>query len=202
MKGVLGHEVIHLMKDTGVLSQKQWSLMEKAADKGGWVEKHRIRDYYGDQADDYLLEEAIAREFQEYIKNPKEYTQPVGGIKGIFNKLRIFFDNLRNRFTKMGYKTPEALFNAVAGGEFAGQATGEPSSETGAMASLDAAGKIKMLRQKISETRKELNVEKQKKARKRDNKKIKNLENKIRSCLLYTSPSPRDRQKSRMPSSA
>ena len=26
--------------------------------------------------------------------------------------------------------------------------------------------------------------------------------NRIRSCLLYTSPSPRDRQKSRMPSSA
>ena len=25
---------------------------------------------------------------------------------------------------------------------------------------------------------------------------------KVRSCLLYTSPSPRDRQKSRMPSSA
>ena len=28
------------------------------------------------------------------------------------------------------------------------------------------------------------------------------IENKISSCLLYTSPSPRDRQKSRMPSSA
>ena len=28
------------------------------------------------------------------------------------------------------------------------------------------------------------------------------LENRIESCLLYTSPSPRDRQKSRMPSSA
>ena len=29
-----------------------------------------------------------------------------------------------------------------------------------------------------------------------------NCFNKIKSCLLYTSPSPRDRQKSRMPSSA
>ena len=28
------------------------------------------------------------------------------------------------------------------------------------------------------------------------------LENILKSCLLYTSPSPRDRQKSRMPSSA
>ena len=28
------------------------------------------------------------------------------------------------------------------------------------------------------------------------------LENGVRACLLYTSPSPRDRQKSRMPSSA
>ena len=27
-------------------------------------------------------------------------------------------------------------------------------------------------------------------------------ENRARACLLYTSPSPRDRQKSRMPSSA
>ena len=32
------------------------------------------------------------------------------------------------------------------------------------------------------------------------NKKIEN--HRINSCLLYTSPSPRDRQKSRMPSSA
>ena len=31
---------------------------------------------------------------------------------------------------------------------------------------------------------------------------IKSLAEQIRSCLLYTSPSPRDRQKSRMPSSA
>ena len=29
-----------------------------------------------------------------------------------------------------------------------------------------------------------------------------NLRGEIRGCLLYTSPSPRDRQKSRMPSSA
>ena len=28
------------------------------------------------------------------------------------------------------------------------------------------------------------------------------VENEIKLCLLYTSPSPRDRQKSRMPSSA
>ena len=31
---------------------------------------------------------------------------------------------------------------------------------------------------------------------------IKNAENKIYSCLLYTSPSPRDAHESRMPSSA
>ena len=31
---------------------------------------------------------------------------------------------------------------------------------------------------------------------------IKNTDTQIHSCLLYTSPSPRDRQKSRMPSSA
>ena len=31
---------------------------------------------------------------------------------------------------------------------------------------------------------------------------IMTLDDKIRICLLYTSPSPRDRQKSRMPSSA
>ena len=30
----------------------------------------------------------------------------------------------------------------------------------------------------------------------------KELEGNLKSCLLYTSPSPRDRQKSRMPSSA
>ena len=34
-----------------------------------------------------------------------------------------------------------------------------------------------------------------------DNSKKKSLEI-LKSCLLYTSPSPRDRQKSRMPSSA
>ena len=32
--------------------------------------------------------------------------------------------------------------------------------------------------------------------------KAKNLRKRLSSCLLYTSPSPRDRQKSRMPSSA
>ena len=31
---------------------------------------------------------------------------------------------------------------------------------------------------------------------------FKNVSQKVISCLLYTSPSPRDRQKSRMPSSA
>ena len=32
--------------------------------------------------------------------------------------------------------------------------------------------------------------------------KIENVDHEFTSCLLYTSPSPRDRQKSRMPSSA
>ena len=31
---------------------------------------------------------------------------------------------------------------------------------------------------------------------------VRNISAMLRSCLLYTSPSPRDRQKSRMPSSA
>ena len=36
-----------------------------------------------------------------------------------------------------------------------------------------------------------------------DNEKVLSINNdKVLSCLLYTSPSPRDRQKSRMPSSA
>ena len=33
-------------------------------------------------------------------------------------------------------------------------------------------------------------------------KQLKDLEDKIRACLLYTSPSPRDKRQSRMPSSA
>ena len=33
-------------------------------------------------------------------------------------------------------------------------------------------------------------------------KEVANLRRTIMTCLLYTSPSPRDRQKSRMPSSA
>ena len=33
-------------------------------------------------------------------------------------------------------------------------------------------------------------------------KQIKELNEEVDNCLLYTSPSPRDRQKSRMPSSA
>eukprot|EP00828_Plagiopyla_frontata_P018066 TRINITY_DN2325_c0_g1_i8.p3 TRINITY_DN2325_c0_g1~~TRINITY_DN2325_c0_g1_i8.p3 ORF type:complete len:173 (+),score=43.79 TRINITY_DN2325_c0_g1_i8:206-724(+) len=35
-----------------------------------------------------------------------------------------------------------------------------------------------------------------------ENKRLKELIDMIKTCLLYTSPSPRDRQKSRMPSSA
>ena len=35
-----------------------------------------------------------------------------------------------------------------------------------------------------------------------DNFRLPNLNGRVLTCLLYTSPSPRDRQKSRMPSSA
>ena len=35
-----------------------------------------------------------------------------------------------------------------------------------------------------------------------ETKEIDKVESDVRNCLLYTSPSPRDRQKSRMPSSA
>ena len=40
------------------------------------------------------------------------------------------------------------------------------------------------------------------KASAKDLEQLEVLTEKIRTCLLYTSPSPRDRQKSRMPSSA
>ena len=158
MKGTLGHEIIHLMKNTGALSKNQWSLMEKAADKGAWVMKHRIRDKYLDATEEVIVEEAVAREFQQYLKSPKVYVQPVGGIKGIFNKLRIFFDNLRNRFTKMGYKTPEALFNAVAGGELAGQGMGQGKDE-GAMLSYGVNPPPKHIREEIVELRRKFREE-------------------------------------------
>ena len=137
--GVLRHESIHALKDLGFFTDKQWASLERMA-REKWVDQYlrnvkhdenRSRyDAYkemfemeaerkgltGAEADNYvdtaIIEEAVADAFRAFGDKP-----PPGMLSAIINKLKQFFQRLKNALNAAGYETAEDIFGKIERGE-------------------------------------------------------------------------------------
>ena len=105
----LNHEALHAMKDLGMFSDKEWSILEKQA-KAEWLQKYNIAENYGKESQEIQIEEAIAHAFADYQKQ-----KPF--IKAIANKVRQFLGALRNAIMNTGARTADDVFARAATGK-------------------------------------------------------------------------------------
>lgn len=113
MAAVLRHEVIHALRDLGIVQPKDWkTLVGQAA---GWRRKYQTDQYYGGLylGQELLNEEAIAEAYADWMRG--RY-QPTSVIENVFKQIRAFFEALRNWAQGNGWNTAEDVFEAIEGG--------------------------------------------------------------------------------------
>ena len=122
------HEAIHALKELGAFTDSQWKALTKKADEV-WIDKYlsegQIEFYkkaYGDNPD-AIREEAIAEAFAEYdrvlFEGDKGGQKPFGGIRSIVERLKAFFEAIKNAFNGIGFTSSDQIFSGIVRGEFA-----------------------------------------------------------------------------------
>lgn len=110
----LRHEGIHALKELGAFTPDQWRVLENKA-KTEWMQKYDIAARYKGLTQAEQLEEAISDAFSDFDQTKA----PPGLVGALFNKIRQFFDAMRNALKGMGFTTPEKIFSGIETGEFA-----------------------------------------------------------------------------------
>lgn len=121
--GIARHEIIHHLRRLGFFTGDEWSILEHAAEEGGWIKKHDIDTRYADGTYEYQLEEAIAEEFRHWGRS-----RPLGHpAYTAFEKMRAFFAKIRAKTIELtGLKeiTADDLFARVETGEIGKRGVG------------------------------------------------------------------------------
>ena len=73
----LRHEAVHALKNLGLFTDPEWSVLNETAKSKKWIEKHRIADRYpgmmqDGQPTEAAVEEAIADEFAAWVLEGQE----------------------------------------------------------------------------------------------------------------------------------
>lgn len=116
--GTARHEVIHDLRSSGMITPGEWSTLEKAAEKGNWLGKHKIEDNYDGLTKSQKIEEAIAEEFR--TSRETKFADVPEAPRTIFQKVADFFDSVASRVREI-IGNPEAratdIFDRIDSGE-------------------------------------------------------------------------------------
>lgn len=123
----LNHEIIHVLRNKGVIRPSEWKILSRAAEiskvpgkKYTYLDKARavytpndmaISEVYTEQ--DAVAEEAVAEMYREWVKNK---TIPVQQAQGLFNRITEFF---RRIFQTLRNARHEDFFKKIESGEIA-----------------------------------------------------------------------------------
>jgi len=120
--GTVRHEAIHHLRRYGFFSPAEWSLLERSARQGGWLEKHGIAERYPDADMALKLEESIAEEYKTWTQDPARYKGPT---KEIFERLKELMEWVKKVLSETFGKdvTADEVFAAVEQG-FIGERRG------------------------------------------------------------------------------
>ncbi len=95
---VLNHEVLHFLRHSGLLTDKEWAALVEAAERGDWIGRHQIKTRYPEYSHERQIEEAIAEERGDYAIGKRRVGKTAATI---FDKVQ----DILNRVLKMlGFK--------------------------------------------------------------------------------------------------
>ena len=87
--GTVRHEIIHHLREAGLIRPDEWAALRDAAVKDGWLSKHRINDRYPDLSLDHRIEEAVAEQFAKW-RTERSIEKP-GLIRDAFHRMDLMF---------------------------------------------------------------------------------------------------------------
>ncbi len=112
----LNHEVIHALRDLGLLRDAEWRSLEKAAR----ADQDRIKEVrarykkIGQTSEEVILEETIAEMYADWAA---ERVEPIGFVKRAFERIRDFLQALGRALTGRGYRNADMIFKSVERGD-------------------------------------------------------------------------------------
>ena len=125
----VSHEVVHALKNLGVIRPREWSMLENAATTEGWIQRYDIAQRYPDLNREQKLEEAIAEHFSQYAA--KAIGKPPTWLAGTVDRVRQFFAQVRSALAGKGFKRPEDVFRQMASGKVGARKPGSAAPQRG-----------------------------------------------------------------------
>lgn len=86
--GTVRHEIIHHLKESGLIRKDEWAALRNAAIKDGWLNKYNIHERYLGENLDQKIEEAVAEHFSKW--NTNRSIEKPGLIRDAFQRLGLF----------------------------------------------------------------------------------------------------------------
>lgn len=122
--GTARHEAIHHLRKYGFFDQNEWSILEKASQDNGWIEKFGIDRRYKDGSSSLKLEESIADAYKDWARGADA---PTSEVHSIFEKMKALFEGIKEKLAQLFGKEPswEDVFKRVDTGEV-GAREGKP----------------------------------------------------------------------------
>lgn len=138
---VARHEVGHYLRESGLIRDKEWRMLEQAAEEYGWLGKYDIRDRYAGYEKDKgaLLEEAIVEEIGTWgAKTEPARARYNQAVRDVLDRLVKFFKDILDAVKEEFGHTPklDELFEKIESGEVgsrkvAGQGKAETKAAVG-----------------------------------------------------------------------
>lgn len=127
----LNHEVVHFFRQTGLFTSQEWSILEKAAERNGWLDKYKIGERYADLSSESRIEEAVAEARADYAVGDLKVPP---GVRGLFDRIGRFLDRVRNWMQGNGFSSWQDVMEKVGSGEVGSRESGRPGAPRGGTA--------------------------------------------------------------------
>ena len=127
-ESTLRHESLHALIDMGMVTQDEVASLRRAAERGNWVNKHRIAEVYPDAQH---ATEAITHEFEAWWVQQQTFEAKRGDsvVARVFKRIARFLDSIRTAIDPD--KKHEKIFRRIESGEVGARqpGTGRPRHE-------------------------------------------------------------------------
>lgn len=112
---VLNHEIVHALKDLGVIREAEWRVLSAKAHADAPLMKmiHAKYDHLK-LSDAKITEEAVAELHAQWADGKLEAK---GFMRTAFERIRNFFDALRNAWQGQGFQSADDVFGRIGSGE-------------------------------------------------------------------------------------
>tara|TARA_R110000803_G_scaffold80261_3_gene146041 strand:+ start:6446 stop:15547 length:9102 start_codon:yes stop_codon:yes gene_type:complete len=115
---VIGHELIHYLKDAKILNDQEWAILARDAAKENWIGKFNIVERYPNESYEVQLEEAVAEKFGEYLVplfNPENSGWKPEQV-GILGKIKKWLQAMASSLGMHGFHKASDIFQDIYNG--------------------------------------------------------------------------------------